>query len=109
MSDETEAPRKVMYFREDDGERLYGWVLWYERKPWLVPHWDVGPSEGTLTPARIISLIGFPFGSPSQPRSDCDLIAERPLRRRVLEGRGEAQDPPVKERPPIVVKVSDVL
>jgi len=107
--DDTDVPRKVMYFRRDDSETLFGWVIRYEGTLWLVPHWDVGPTEDTLTPARIISLFGLPVGSPSQHRSDCDLILSTPLSRRVLEGHREEQDPPVKERPPIVVKTSDIL
>src|ERR1700719_3470016 len=109
MSDETDAPRRVMYFHEDDGVPRYAWVIRYEKKLWLVPQWDIGPTEGTLSPARIICLFGLPVGSPSRPRSNCDLILETPLSKRVLEGRGEAQNLQVMEKPPIVVKESDVL
>jgi hypothetical protein len=31
MSDETEAPRRVMYFQEDDGVPHYAWVIRYEK------------------------------------------------------------------------------
>ena len=109
MSDEYEAPRKVMYSREDDGAPLYGWAIWHEGKLWLVPHWNAGPSADTLSPARIISLSGLPVGSPSPPRSDNALILSTSLSRRVLEGHREDQDPLAEEHPQIVVKKSDIL
>jgi len=106
--DGAEAPRKTMYYREGDGAPVYGWTIRYEGTLWLVPYWDVGPSEGTLRPARIISLSGLPVGSPTPRRSDCDLVLSTPLSKRALEGRREEQDPQVLERPPIAVRETDV-
>jgi hypothetical protein len=108
-NDDSYEVEKIMYFREGDGAARYGWTLRYEGVLWLVPQWDVGPSAGTLRPTRIISLSGLPVGSPSPPRSDCDLVLDSSLSRRVLEARREAQDPQVMEEPPVVVKKSAVL
>jgi hypothetical protein len=106
---DAELPRKIMYFRRDDGAVLYGWVIQYEGVLWLVPQWDVGPSAGTLRPTRIISLSGLPVGSPSPRRSDNALVLSTPLSKHVLEGRREVQDPLAEEHPPIVVKKSEIL
>jgi hypothetical protein len=107
-SSRADTPRKIMYFREDDTVPRFGVAISYEGKLWLAPQWNAGPTEGTLSPTRIISLSGLPVGSPSQRRSDTVLILSTPLSRRVLEGHREAQDPLVIEQPQIVLNDADM-
>jgi hypothetical protein len=95
------AVRKVLFVREDDGIEFIGDSIEYERKRWLVPEWLVGPTEGTLCPARIICLAGLPVGSPGIGYQNVDLVLSTPLSRDILEGRKVSQSPLVIERPDI--------
>jgi hypothetical protein len=97
------AVRKTQYIREDDGMQFIADTIEYERKLWLVPEWLVGPTEGTLCPARIICLTGLPLGK-SGTHQNVDLILGVPLSKDVLEGRKESQNPRVIERPDIVLR-----
>jgi hypothetical protein len=98
--------RKVLYIRADDGMQLIGDVIEHERKSWLVPQWNVGPTEGTLCPARIICLVGLPFG-PSRQHQNVDLTLDTRLSRDVLEGRKASQNPLVIEKPDIILRDDD--
>jgi hypothetical protein len=98
--------RKTLYTREDDGMPLVGHVIEHDRKQWLVPSWLPGSTEGSSCPARIICLVGLPFG-PSRQHQNVDLVLDTRLSRDILEGRKASQNPLVIERPGITVPDSD--
>jgi hypothetical protein len=102
--------RTILYFRADDGEHFTGYEIKYEGKPSLVPSWDVGPTEGTLRPVRIICLSGFaPGKSPLPFYKNFDLVLPNALSKDILEGLVKSQSPIVIERPDVVVQEEDVL
>jgi hypothetical protein len=101
-------PQKIIFFIAEDDAPLFGTAIRYQGNLWLVPWWSEGPNEGSVIPARIISLSGFHAGEPTPRRPDRALILSETLNRRVLEGQSEGQTPIVIERPKIVLDFADI-
>ena len=103
--------KSVMLGNAQEGELLRCDAIEHEGALWLVPEWLQNPTEGWMTPVRIIRISGFRLQKLPPGNWIGDYILNDPIPRDVLEGRTAAKSGvqfEVVERPDIQIPTGGV-